>query len=60
LNPHYPKLLNASSFWTLRGVKKIAWVWPGAAPGNEPAGGKDKIENRYFSTEAQALAWVAS
>ena len=42
------------------GVKKIAWVWPGAAPGNEPAGGKDKIENRYFSTEAQALAWVAS
>jgi len=42
------------------GVKKIAWVWPGAAPGNEPAGGKDKFENRYFPTEAEALAWVAS
>ena len=42
------------------GVKKIAWVWPGAAPANEPAGGKDKIEDRYFPTEAEALAWVAS
>jgi hypothetical protein len=41
------------------GVKKIAWVWPGAAQGNEP-GGKEKIENRYFETEAAALAWVAS
>jgi len=41
------------------GVKKIAWVWPGAAQDNEPSG-KDKIENRYFQTEAEALAWVAS
>jgi hypothetical protein len=42
------------------GVKKIAWVWPGTAPGNAPAGGKDKFENRYFPTEAEALTWVAS
>ena len=41
------------------GVKKIAWVWPGAAQGNEP-GGKEKIENHYFPTEAEALAWAAS
>jgi len=40
------------------GVKKIAWVWPGAP--NMPAGPKDKFENRYFPTEAEALAWVAS
>ena len=40
------------------GVKKIAWVWPGAP--NMPAGAKDKFENRYFPTEAEALAWVAS
>ena len=39
------------------GVKKIAWVWPGDAPGNDP---KEKIENRFFPTEAEALAWVAS
>ena len=42
------------------GVKKIAWVWPGKTPSNEPTSANDKFENRYFSTEAEALAWVAS
>ena len=43
------------------GVKKIAWVWPGAAaPSNAPANEKERFENRYFPTEAEALAWVAS
>ena len=42
------------------GVKKIAWVWPGKAPSSGPTSEKDKFENRYFPTEAEALAWVAS
>jgi tagatose-1,6-bisphosphate aldolase non-catalytic subunit AgaZ/GatZ len=41
------------------GVKKIAWVWPGKTPSNQPTSEKDKFENRYFPTEAEALAWVA-
>lgn len=42
------------------GVKKIAWVWPGNAPSNQPASEKEKFENRYFGTEAEALAWVST
>ena len=42
------------------GVKKIAWVWPGNAPSNQPASEKEKFENRYFATEAEALAWVST
>jgi hypothetical protein len=42
------------------GVKKIAWVWPGTSPSNEPMSEKDKFENRYFATRAQALAWVST
>ena len=42
------------------GVKKIAWVWPGPTPSNEPTSEKDKFENRYFATEAEALAWVST
>jgi hypothetical protein len=42
------------------GVKKIAWVWPNNTPSDGPTGEKDKFENRYFPTEAQALTWVAS
>jgi hypothetical protein len=42
------------------GVKKIAWVWPGNTPSNEPTSEKDKFENRYFPTEAEALAWVST
>ena len=42
------------------GVKKIAWVWPMNTPSNGPSSDKDKFENRYFATEAEALAWAAS
>lgn len=42
------------------GVKKIAWVWPGNTPSNQPASEKEKFENRYFGTEAEALAWVST
>lgn len=42
------------------GVKKIAWVWPGNAPSNQPASEKEKFENRHFATEAEALAWVST
>ena len=42
------------------GVKKIAWVWQGNTPSNQPAGEKEKFENRYFATEAEALAWVST
>src|ERR1700752_11257 len=42
------------------GVKKIAGVWPGTTPSNEPTSEKDKFENRYFATEAEALAWVST
>ena len=40
------------------GVKMVAWVWPGNTPSNMPTSENDKFENRYFSTEAEALAWV--
>ena len=42
------------------GVKKIAWVWPGNAPSNQPANEKEKFENRFFATEAEALAWLST
>jgi len=42
------------------GVKKIAWVWPGNTPSNGPTSDKDKFENRYFATEAEALAWAST
>ena len=42
------------------GLKRIAWVWPGNASSNAPANDKEKFENRFFDTEAEALAWVAS
>jgi hypothetical protein len=42
------------------GVKMIAWVWPGTTPSNAPTSKNDQFENRYFATEAAAVAWVAS
>src|SRR5215472_7809179 len=42
------------------GVEKIAWVWPMNTPSNGPTSEKDKFENRYFATEAEALAWASS
>ena len=40
------------------GVRMIAWVWPGTTTSNMPTSKSDKFENRYFATEAEALAWV--
>ena len=40
------------------GVKKIAWVWPGEA-GNTTTGESTQYTNRYFSSEDEALAWLA-
>jgi hypothetical protein len=40
------------------GVKMVAWVWPGITPSNEPTSKNDQFENRYFATEAEAVAWV--
>jgi hypothetical protein len=42
------------------GVKKLVWVWPGNIPSNMPASQKAKYENRYCSTEAEALAWIVA
>jgi len=40
------------------GVRKLAWVWPGDIPSNMPTSKNAKYENRYCSTEADALAWI--
>ena len=42
------------------GVKRLAWVWPGNTASNMPASTEAGYENRYCSTEAEALAWVLS
>ena len=42
------------------GVNMVAWVWPGITPSNKPTSQNDKFENRYFATEAEAVAWVTS
>jgi hypothetical protein len=42
------------------GVKKLVWVWPVNTPSNKPSSGNAKYENRYCSTEAEALDWVLS
>ena len=40
------------------GVKKLVWVWPGNIPSNMPTSENAKYQNRYCSTEAEALAWI--
>ena len=40
------------------GVKKIAWVWPGEA-GASATGEGAQYTNRYFSSEDEALTWLA-
>ena len=40
------------------GVKKVAWVWPGEL-GEMAAGAGTQYTNRYFSSEDEALAWLA-
>ena len=46
--------------YNLAGVKKLVWVWPGSIPSNMPTSQKAKYENRYCSTEAEALAWIVA
>ena len=46
--------------YNLAGVKKLVWVWPGNIPSNMPTSQKAKYENRYCSTEAEALAWIVA
>lgn len=40
------------------GVRRVAWVWPGNTASNMPDSKKAGYENRYCSTEAEALAWI--
>jgi hypothetical protein len=40
------------------GVKKLVWVWPGNVPSSMPTSQNARYENRYCSTEAEALEWV--
>jgi hypothetical protein len=40
------------------GVKKVAWVWPGEH-GETATGDGSQYTNRYFSSEDEALAWLA-
>jgi hypothetical protein len=40
------------------GVKKVAWVWPGER-GEMAEGEGTQYTNRYFSSEDEALAWLA-
>ena len=42
------------------GVKKLVWAWSGNIPSNMPASENAKYENRYCSTEAEALAWIVA
>src|SRR5215469_11251225 len=42
------------------GVKKLVWVWPGNIPSDMPTSQKAKFENRYCSSEAEALAWITA
>ena len=46
--------------YNLAGVKKRVWVWPGNIPSNMPTSQKAKYENRYCSTEVEALAWIVA
>ena len=42
------------------GVKKLAWIWPGASGDRitESAGGN--YENRYFDTVDEAFSWLTA
>jgi hypothetical protein len=42
------------------GTRKLVWIWPGNTPSNMPTSENANYENRYCSTEAEALAWVTA
>ena len=40
------------------GAERQAWIWPGDVSGMKPSSAGRRYEERYFSTEEEALAWV--
>jgi hypothetical protein len=40
------------------GVKRQAWIWPGDLSNMKPSSERCAYEERYFSTEEEALAWL--
>jgi hypothetical protein len=40
------------------GVKRQAWIWPGDVSSMKPSSEARSYEERYFSTEDAALAWL--
>ena len=40
------------------GVQRQAWIWPGDVSGMKPSSGARTYDERYFSSEDDALAWV--
>jgi hypothetical protein len=40
------------------GVKRLVWVWPGSTPSNMPTSERAQYENRYCSSEEEALHWI--
>ncbi len=41
------------------GAKKLAWIWPGDVSSMKPDSTGKAYEDVYFSTEEEALAWLA-
>ena len=40
------------------GAKRQVWIWPGDVSGMKPSSEARRYEERYFSTESDAIAWV--
>jgi hypothetical protein len=40
------------------GLKRLAWVWPGDVSSMKPSSAVRAYEEKYFSSEDQALAWL--
>ena len=40
------------------GTKRQAWIWPGDVSSMKPSTHAGSYEERYFSTEEEALAWL--
>ena len=41
------------------GAKKLAWIWPGDVSSMKPDSTGKAYQDVYFSTEEEALAWLA-
>jgi len=42
------------------GTKRLAWIWPGDVSSMKPSSQGRSYEERYFSTEEEALAWLTA